>query len=907
MLKDKEELPKLSDLLDVPLLQSIVDDFYKIAGFGIGIIDNEGNVLVGKGWQDICTKFHRVHPETNRKCIESDLFLTKDVEQGTFKLYKCKNNLWDMSTPIIISGKHLGNIFLGQFIFDDEEVDYDAFRSYARQYGFDEEKYIEALDKVPRWSRKSVNYVMSLYSKLALLFSEIGLNNFRLKQALTENEKVVMSLIESNKSYMLLSEETIRKTKEIEGLLKIASAVFENKDIKKISKLIYDVSKELIGSTVGFVSLFSKNHFKDDISFCDIDGLGCAILQTKEFPLSFLRTTAYKLETAFFDNNFGQRAIKNFPEGHINIENLLVSPIVFFGNVTGIIGLGNKQSGFDSRDIDIITKISEISALAISNIISTESLELSEINLNSLVNKLTESEIRLKIALESANAGVWQWNIDTDEMYWSDELWKLYALNPHSFNPSISNWRQIVHPSDLKTFDGAIKKSREGHKKLRFEWRILTDDNNIKWILTRGQQIDDNLRQFTGISIDITRRKLSEIELQEAKELAEIANNTKSLFLANMSHELRTPMNAVVGFLDLLETTPLKNQQKIYLQGIRHSADVMIQLLADILDLSNLQRGKAEIKTETFSIRALLNEIIQAFDFSTKQKGLNLNLIIDESIPDMLIGDIKRLRQIITILLNNALKYTEKGGIELQAFFSKKESDKRVQVHFVVKDTGIGIPADKQELIFESFTQVDMSVTRKYQGAGLGLAICKELIELMKGSIWLESEVGVGSEFHFAVDFEISKPEIETKEEKQEEKINQPIKDLKVLLVEDNALNQMVLKKLLENRHFYVDICANGLEAIKKLEEKRYDLVFMDIQMPVMNGDEATKIIRDKSSNVLDHDLPIIAVTAHALEGDRERFLECGFNEYVAKPIKIYELDSVIKKVMQCSKYFSDA
>lgn len=895
MHNSNEKPLKLSDLMDVKLLQSIMEDFYKITNFGMAIVDSEGKVLVGVGWQDICTKFHRVNPETYKKCIESDIYLTKDIEQGTFKLYKCKNNLWDMASPIIVSGQHVGNVFFGQFLLYEEEINYEAYRAYARQYGFDEDKYIEALKKVPILNRKTVNYVMSLYSKLAILLSENGLNFIKLKNVISENEKTLNSLVESNKKYMILFEESQRKNNEIEGILKIASSVFEKRDLKYISRLIYDISKKIIGSQVGFLSLFSKDHIKDDLAYCDIDGLICNALDSKEFPLSFLRTTAYNLKDTFVDNNFSKRDKRNFPEGHIEIDSLLISPIIFYEKVIGIIGLANKQSGFTTQDVNTIKRITEVSALVISNIVSTESLELSEYNLNKLVHKLTDNENKLRLALESAHAGVWHWNIDTDEMHWSDQLWKLYKLKPNSFKPYLIDWRNIVHPADLNKFDKMINNAREGDTKLRFEWRTLDDDNHIRWILTRGQRVEGSINEFSGINLDITNRKQAEIELKEAKEIAEIANNTKSLFLANMSHELRTPMNAVVGFLDLLETTSLTDIQQMYIHGIRHSSEVMIKLLSDILDLSNIQRGKVLSKRESFSIRKVLKDIAQAFDFSTQQKGLKLYTVIDDTIPDMLIGDIKRLRQIITILMNNALKYTEKGSIEMHAFVSNKEPEDKIQIHFIVKDTGIGIPEDKQEIIFDSFTQVDMSVTRKYQGAGLGLAICKGLVEMMNGRIWLESMVGVGTEFHIILGFDVDKSPLVTDNITQG-KNELSIKNLKVLIVEDNTLNQMVLKKILEKKHCSVDICNNGLEALNKLEQNKYDVILMDIQMPVMNGDEATKIIRDKSSKVLDHNVPIIAVTAHALEGDRERFSNCGFDDYITKPVKIEELENSIKK-----------
>ena len=890
----------LSEIIDIPRIQLIIEDLYKITNLGIGVVDTNGNVLLNIGWQDICLKFHRVHPETLKRCIESNIYLSRDVKENNFKFYKCKNNIWVASTPIIVFGQHLGNIFYGQFFFDDEEIDYETFRAYAREFGFDEKQYIDALNKVPRWSKNTLINVANFYSKIAAYISEFVIVNFNLKQTVSSNNKALIELKEAHEKNLKLLEQSEKKSKEIEALLKVANLVFIKRPLSHITKVICDTSKELVGAKAGFVSLIETRHMGNDIGYMDTGDFTCNVSPESSLPYCFLRTTAKAITHPFMDNDFAQRPNKNLPLGHIEIKNILLAPIKLDHDNIGIIGLANKENGFDSSDMEIVKKISSITAFALNNILTFQSLEISELNLKKTLDKLTESRKLLQIALEASHSGAWQWDLQSDEIYWTEELWTLLKIKPHSFKLSINTWRELVHPFDIKKFDEVVLNVKEGNEIFSLEWRFLDDDNTIRWLLSRGLVIsnqEEKTKHVTGITLDITRRKTAELSLLEAKEKAETANSIKDLFLANMSHELRTPMNAVMGFVDLLETTSLTGQQRVYIDGIRHSSETLIKLLSDILDLSNIQSNKVQLNSESFSLRKTLRDIINIFIFIAGQKGIKQELFIEDTIPDSLIGDSKKLAQIITILLNNALKYTEKGKIGLHVFKNKSFDDK-VQLHFIVKDTGIGIPEDKQDVIFDSFMQVDMSLTRKYQGAGLGLTICKGLVDLMKGNVWVESELGVGSSFHFIIDFELDKSEVNLINDGQI--IKRDCKsDLKVLIVEDNALNQMVLKNLLVKKNFIVDVCNNGLESIHALEKQRYDLVLMDIQMPIMNGDEALKIIRDSNSKVLDHNVPIIAVTAHALEGDKERFLGCGFNAYLPKPVKIDELINIIDAITE--------
>ncbi len=407
---------------------------------------------------------------------------------------------------------------------------------------------------------------------------------------------------------------------------------------------------------------------------------------------------------------------------------------------------------------------------------------------------------------------------------------------------------------------------------------------------------DGNIIGLIGVSQDVTQQKLYEVELEKAKELAEQGMKAKSLFLANMSHEIRTPLNGIIGMSQIIMQTDLTEKQNEYFRTIINSGDSLISLINDILDFSKIEAGKIEFDNKNFQIGDILYDISNILSIRAEDKGLEFSYTIDEKIPGILNGDRYRIKQIILNLANNAVKFTEKGRVNIKVILHKEESD-NVVLKILVEDTGIGISEEKIPKLFLSFSQIDASTTKTYGGTGLGLAISKKLSQMMNGDIGVESKLDEGSTFWFTIKVKHAEKVVDKVENEDNSIEKFEIREgLKVLLAEDNVVNQKIASFNLKKLGYSIVIAENGEMAVQKFQQEKFDLILMDIQMPVMNGFDASIKIREiEKENPESDPIPIIALTANAMKGDMEKCISAGMDSYLSKPFKTNELLSTLK------------
>jgi len=510
---------------------------------------------------------------------------------------------------------------------------------------------------------------------------------------------------------------------------------------------------------------------------------------------------------------------------------------------------------------------------------------------------IRESEQKFRAVFEGAETGIAITDTKDNSVIVNSAYQRMLGCTAEEMR-SLSIFNELTHPDDRQADIESFQRLVTGElDHLHADKRYLLRDSRIVWASVELSVLRDSAgrpRYILGLASDITGRKQFEHQLKDAKRAAEAASEAKSLFLATMSHEIRTPLNGILGMTELVLDTQLTSEQRENLDLARFSAQSLLTIINDILDFSKIEAGKLEVESIAFALRQSLDETLKTCAIRARQKGLQFEFNAPPEVPDALLGDPGRLRQILLNLIGNAIKFTERGHIHVSISAAFPAAG-RALLHFTVKDTGIGVPPEMQEKIFAAFSQADGSMARRFGGTGLGLAICLRLVRMMGGQIWVESTPRHGSIFHFTVDLGLQAESTAAPEktapaaDAASDFSTSLTRPLRILLVEDNAVNRLLAQRLLQKRGFQVTIASNGKEAISATQAAEFDLILMDIQMPEMDGFEATAEIRKHESAIGKH-TPIIALTAHAMKEDRERCLAAGMDSYVTKPIRRDEL-----------------
>ncbi len=523
---------------------------------------------------------------------------------------------------------------------------------------------------------------------------------------------------------------------------------------------------------------------------------------------------------------------------------------------------------------------------------------------------LRESEQRWRGLTEALPQLVWSATPDGACDYFSRQ-WTEHTGVPEE---ALLGWRwlSVLHPDDRERTRGSWLESVAGRRRYDVEYRVRRSDGVYRWFKTRGTPIRDgegHICKWFGTCTDITDAKRAEEELRLAKEAAESANRAKDEFLANVSHEIRTPMNAILGMTELALDTPLSDDQRQCLRTVKSAADNLLGIINDLLDFSKIEAGKLELDSAAFSLRSALGDTLRALAVRAQKKGLELVCHVQPDVTDALVGDAGRLRQILLNLVGNAIKFTESGEVVVRVdVVPNAASAGEVSLRFTVRDTGIGIPKEKQERIFLAFEQEDASTTRKYGGTGLGLTIAARLAALMAGRITVESEPGRGSTFAFTARFGrqphppvVARPQDPATAGPPHVRQLIPVSvpaaaPLRILAAEDNEFNAQLLEQLLVRRGHHVQLASNGRQALSMAEESSVDLMLLDVHMPELDGFQVIKAIRERERSAGGH-LPVIALTARSRKEDRERCIAAGMDGFLTKPIQAASLWAAIDGV----------
>lgn len=826
---------KLQDLIDVDLFQTMLESLNDIYAFSTAIIDNQGNILAVTAWQDLCVKFHRVHPQSEKECRLSNQYISDHLhEANPSGIYRCPHGMVECATPIIIEGRHLANFFIGQTFLEKPDIQF--FKKQALVYDFDESSYLEAVEKVPVWTREQLDIYLTAISSMIDILISIGtkkLKEIETRKTIQENEERFKILFDGAPDAIILAEPETgiivdanyaaskligKPVSEIIGMhqSQLHPARIEQHtretfrdhavggkeigEIPIIENFIIrpdgtEIPVEIVASTITIDGKqVIQGVFRDitrrkqsegilriehDISIllsqtndlgqalnrllemvCQLDGVDCGIIYlVDQYSGNIDMLAHYGLSEQFINQNShfipdsenaaiinqGKPVFKTYPE--IQEQNI---PIIIQEKLRSTSIIPIMQNGIAIASFSLAShqynEIPDDTRIALKSIASNLGGTILRI---STENQLKESEVKYSQAFQTSPDSVNINSLDGTYIDINDGFTSLMGYSKEEIigrsSLDLNIW---VIPEDRQKLIAGLQK--EGRVE-NLESVFRAKDGSLKTALVSASFITiNNILHILSITRDISERKKFETELIAAKEKAEESDRLKSAFLSNLSHELRTPMNGILGFSELLDDDSItKEKRHEYVSIINDSGLSLLEVITNIMDISKIDSRQIETKIRTFNLNRQLDELMKWFrsEKIIKDKA-HLKVELKKALPDeqsIITTDQGKIRHIFSLLLNNAAKFTSEGNIQFGYSIQQQK------IRFFVKDTGKGIPADKHDAIFERFRQEEETLTRKYGGAGLGLAIAKGLVELMGGKIWVESEAGKGSTFWFEI------------------------------------------------------------------------------------------------------------------------------------------------------------